>query len=109
MLGGIAIGGGVGLALGIALLIWALTERGKRAKAEHRVVELTQSNAQLRRNIETLIRSSESKDRKIKMADNQVEHLRKSLVSVRDMLASNRDPREARKWLDALGREMGDI
>lgn len=90
---------GIGLAIGIAFLIWALTERSARSKAE---LALKDSNALCNNyagkltDAKVLINGlQDAASRQLKV----VEALRAALRGAEQRLVECKDPEAVRKWL----------
>jgi hypothetical protein len=101
---GTAIVGGVGLAVGLGLLIWGLVERGKRAKAEQRVVKL---EGELKTALEKKREQAAVHDMRLKNADakstrqnNEVARLNAIVAELRRRLLACDDPATIDAWLD---------
>ena len=102
---GYVITGGIGLAIGIGLLIWALRERSLRHDA-HR------SEDALRLQKANFERVALSNERLAKKANEQaaIEHdivvkLQLQVNNLRDMLISTGDPDVIKKRIDAVTQE----
>lgn len=105
MIGGF-IAAGVFLAVGIALLIWGLTERGKRSKLALRVVELTHevnNRDHLLKNRENYVEQLRAQQAK---AEEQIYALRRTIDATREQLKASNDPKTVESWLNAEMREQ---
>lgn len=105
MVGGL-IAAGVFLAVGIALLIWGLSERSKRSKLALRVVEAVQKH----KDVERLLRMQENCSGQLKMdkarLEEQIHALRKTVEGAREQLKASKDPKTVENWLNAEMREQ---
>ena len=91
---------GVGVALGISLLVWALSERSKRSKAEKLALArgsvIEKMSAQLKqRDIRIAVQRGDAKRQ-----EEQIEVLRATLGVLRKKLVDCRDPATIKAWLD---------
>ena len=102
---GIAIAGGIGLAIGLGLLIWALGERGARHAAERTAAEaeaLRDKAADTANH--NAARAAEMEAQAMRLAD-VVEQLRRRLRDVREAAAANGSISTVRKLLETEGED----
>jgi len=101
---GYVIVGGIGLAVGLGLMIWALRERAARQKAEIAVLRAHQKYEEAaeiaRKNAMTAAEMSEERRR----IEDELAHVRGRLNELRQRLVECRDPQAIREWLDAETR-----
>lgn len=95
------IAGGGGLAVGLALMIWALTERSKRAKAERQRDEEYKHAAEL--NLVATRNGIHAAElaKQLQRVEEQLAHLRQALTDTTERLRSCRDPQSLADWLKA--------
>jgi hypothetical protein len=95
-----AIIGGSGLFVGLALLIWGLTERGKRHAAERKADEqkalATSARMVAKSNAENAQRLESERERMSK----QLLVVRDRLGETQRRLAESGDPKAIKAWLD---------
>ena len=96
-----AIGLGIGLIGGIALLIWALTERSKRTKAEKAVIAYTHQLEDR----EYLLKQRDKYIVQLKVEftkqEEQIYALRRTIDATREQLKASNDPKTVESWLNA--------
>lgn len=97
---GYVITGGVGLVLGVGLLIWALRERSKCARAEKAATDadhrLRAALIQADMNAQVAQEAADSQQRVV----SQLNVLRERLYEARRRLAKCGDPKAVQDWLD---------
>jgi septal ring factor EnvC (AmiA/AmiB activator) len=101
----ISLGGGI--LLGLALMVWGLVERSKRAKVEGDLNTARSTNTELRAGLakSNAIIGDLSAER-ARFAD-QIKVLRATVDVLRDKLRDCRDPSTVRAWLDEeLGKQV---
>jgi hypothetical protein len=105
MIGGF-IAAGVFLAVGIALLIWGLTERSKRSKLALQLAEATHKNM----DVERLLRQQQNLNGQLKMdkanMEEQLHALRRTIAATREQLKASNDPKTVENWLNAEMQEQ---
>ncbi len=100
-----AIIGGIGLAIGIGLLIWALKERSARYNAEKEYLKCDLKNKLLERqnkDLNTIVQKHKDNEERL---DKQIVVLKKTIDNLRERLVLCQDPQTIVDWLD---NEMGD-
>lgn len=97
---GYVIVAGVGLALGIGLMIWALSERSKRHAAERKADEektKADSTRQLAARNAAVAQNLEMQHTRLK---EELQILRTALQKTQKRLAKTGDPKAVAAWLD---------
>lgn len=97
---GYVITGGAGLLLGVALLIWALRERGLRAKAEKEATQATVDLGIVRQAAAASADTAKDAEENVKRLEGQVTTLRQRLGEARQRLIEAEDPKAIKAWLD---------
>jgi uncharacterized protein HemX len=96
-----AISLGAGLLLGVALLIWALSERSKRAAAEKTTLE-AQADADAARKLACEnVRVATDLKEQLAAAGRQTAVLRATLEEAQKRLVACEDPQAIKDWLAA--------
>lgn len=102
---GYVIAAGIGLALGIGLLIWALRERGRRQDAEERALKLTLEIAQLNVNLAQYGARCTRLTTDREAAEVQLQKLRELLDDAQALLKTSTDIKTVKNWLDEVLRK----
>lgn len=97
---GYAIVGGAGLCVGIGLMIWALSERSKRHKAERAADDAKAGKEKMRKMAMQNAVVTEGLRAACQRTDKQLEVLRQRLKETRTRLAQTGDPEAVKAWLD---------
>ena len=97
---GYVIAAGIGLAVGLSLLIWALVERGKRADAEARALKAEADATDLRQALSAnKVALSTEKDA-LRATQAGADALRGIIEQLRIQLRTCKDPAAIKIWLD---------
>lgn len=91
---------GSGIAVGLGLLIWGLSERSKRHKAEMSLEQSRTTNTSLRSDIAALQMQLEHGQDREQGAARRVQVLQDTIDQLRVKLRACRDPAAVRRWLD---------
>jgi uncharacterized protein HemX len=97
---GYVIVAGAGLAVGLGLMIWALTERGKRHEAERKADEAEHREQAQRELANQNASAAQNLEMQHGRMSEQLSVLRKALEEARTRLAESGDPEAVKTWLD---------
>jgi hypothetical protein len=93
--------GGIGLAIGLGLMVWALRERSARHVAEQRAIE----SDMFRRTAETIANANKERceelEKQMHQTNQQLGSMRGRLNEARSLLEKSKDPKLIKTWLDA--------
>lgn len=102
---GYVIAAGVGLAVGLSLLIWALVERGKRADAEATALKVEADATDLRQALSANKVALSTEQDALRASRAAADALRGIIEQLRVQLRTCRDPAAIKIWLDEEMRE----
>ena len=91
---------GAGLALGLGLMIWALTERSKRHAAERKADEAAGKEEAARRLADQNAAAAQNLEFQHTRMNEQLQVLREELQRARKRLAELGEPGAVKDWLD---------
>lgn len=110
---GYVICAGAGLAVGLALLIWALRERSLRAAADEKVLAAERKVDQLEEQRRTAAQVAETNAKQAREAEEWCQRLkdenaklRSTLQDARERLVKCQDPRTVKELLD---RQLSEV
>lgn len=100
-----AIIGGAGLALGLSLMAWALSERSKRHRAERIADERKRKEQEALDLAEAANRAVDALEKQCARREGQLQHVRQRLTDTRNLLHKHAPIGMVAKWLDEEGKK----